>query len=1766
MKKTLIFLILISNSIFSQQLVWKESSAFLYDMQNGTLTSQESKSLDSYMLSESELGYNNTGYIEVSDFKLNGSAITSQSAISIFSLYLTFENTFSLAEVHQNSYSITYVGDEGKIYINGPQGNIAVLNNIILVANDIMRIEKTDANKVLLKYNSQEYLITDNYVENAYIALRTNTPNFSFSIGESGFRPPTEPTDIVVEDFDRNWIFARTFDNAGKLTSAGVTYYDCLAKPEQTQSRDIRTGKTWASQTMYDYQGRLALQSFSAPVSPNSTPRFNYAEGFIKKPNGDPFAIVDFETNPERPEIVGTQEGTVGRYYSTANNAEPFQDITDRPYARTVYDDLNPGNGRMVVGGKIMDLNNDGDTNDPEDGFPQGFTYTMPAAQELYYAFGKTYFSNFTYPCDGAVCVDLKSYKTVSIDPHGNETVAFTDAEGKLLGTARSGGNVSYDVVYVIGAQGYVDVHIPQGITTTSFIGNISEYTVYDLRTGLLVDPPTSISGGNIYRVVNQNSSSYPMTFISPSGEITYNSGLKGITTQVNYYDYSLNYYDKAGNLKRTVQPLGFDEAAYDLGTEIPSHSMASLYEYNAAGELQNTTSPDQGDAQFVYREDGQILFSLNTEQAIAEEFSYTAYDSKARPIESGVCTGTNPYFPLTFNIVPNFVVQDSITAGSGSFTKTGTSDDWVSSGIVSVEDTGTGNFRVSFNFIQGKEGVVGLSETNINGSYTSVEHAMYFLNGQISILNSGTTVASNVAYFSIGDVFSIERIGNALIYKKNNGIIFQETPWLLNSSYPELYVDGALYSQGASAHNMTITGLSGDPIPSTPPEDFVLGNDRREQIFTVYDIPDTEGLWEILYPFGDPTSDPLKRRQRFVAGNVSKTYTKEPETTTTWYSYDIYGRVEWMVQFINGIGAKTIDYEYDDATGAVTMVRYQKDKASERFTHKYIYNNVGELVTVQTSRDNVNFIEHAQYEYYETGAVKRVNLAEGLQGIDYIYTLEGQLKAINHPGLSGTDDPGGDPNDAFGYVIDYHQRDYSRIGVGNINWSQSGTDRFDGNIKGVRWGTKGLTPTGTQSAYQYNYNQNNWLTHASFGSASDDMNNHSIFTPNTNADYMVEKIFYDPNGNILSLNRNKNSGTGSNSMDTLIYHYAPDSNQLDYVEDTSGNSIDDGDIKDQNPNNYVYNSIGQLIENKQDDIGYDYYATGLVKSVFSTVSNDPKKVEFFYNDRGHRVSKLTTMPNNTQQQTFYVRDASGSAMAIYNTSIGIGTEPSNNIEYPIYGLSRLGVADQGNIFKYQLSDHLGNVRAVIQRDGSGTVVFFNDFNNNATVPAGWVAGPNTALSIDTTNDRLKASVSNINTNSLARNFSVVAGHSYKIDFKTDLDQTPCTLQYRINAIGGTGSGVYTAAINGTYTFNYTATSNGTVTLLFKLLNSYAGTSLQNVYYLDDVKVTDITTTNTPLMLAYKDYYPFGMPMPDRNQEGAYRYAYQGQEKDAETGMEAFELRLWDARIGRWLTTDPYGQYHSPYLGMGNNPISSIDPNGGWETKWGRFWGWVGNGFKGTFVNSENPGTPWHKYGIMESSTSSNGVYRSYSYGSGWKNKALDAGYTFQGGYVHFTGLISPMNTLSQFEYWRNEPTKSLEEGLFHVAVEATYGSAEGIYSMFSGGRTFTGEVLQGKNAFDKSFDGFITTTTLGFSLAAKTLKPIKSSVSGWNSYQKATEGLYSSTELHSNTIKSINYKSGIQIHNTMVKNVDASVETFETFDSFIQNSNSFINALNEKQ
>ena len=84
------------------------------------------------------------------------------------------------------------------------------------------------------------------------------------------------------------------------------------------------------------------------------------------------------------------------------------------------------------------------------------------------------------------------------------------------------------------------------------------------------------------------------------------------------------------------------------------------------------------------------------------------------------------------------------------------------------------------------------------------------------------------------------------------------------------------------------------------------------------------------------------------------------------------------------------------------------------------------------------------------------------------------------------------------------------------------------------------------------------------------------------------------------------------------------------------------------------------------------------------------------------------------------------------------------------------------------------------------------------------------------------------------------------------------------------------------------------------------------------------------------DYYPFGSPMPSRSfSASSYKYGFNGKEKDDETNVSGgsydFGDRMYDSRLGRWLSIDPLVNkytYASPYNGFANNPIINVDNDG----------------------------------------------------------------------------------------------------------------------------------------------------------------------------------------------------------------------------------------------
>lgn len=1080
-------------------------------------------------------------------------------------------------------------------------------------------------------------------------------------------------------DQNYNWTKSYTYDINGKLIGASKSYFDDLGKGIQSQTYDAKYKKVWAAETRYDVQGRPALQTMSAPIAKElSEVSFGYKQDFIQKTTGA-FTNADFETaNVLNPSIVGNQENSLGWYYSTANNDEPLQDITTRPYSRTIYSDLKPGSVRKTIGGNKIGGQ-----------WKQGYTFTMPAAQELYYVFGyerfpkipeiastyKNYNVRSVAHGDNIHIAFLRANKTVTEDLQGNESVVFTDSNGKTLGAARSGiaedveKRKQYEVLSLIGKQGFVDVHIPEGCENTlQFVGNSNVYKVYDLKTEIAYTTTPNTLPKGFYRIeyIGDRTllESSNLTYIDKlNGSIkplhTGGAGTPGVRYKVNYYNFSLNYYNDSNQLTESLSPIGFDNSCFDdnkvKATVTHQEDLKSTFAYDVLGQLVTTTSPDEGTANFKYRKDGQIRFSQNSKQAAVGEFSYTNYDELGRPIESGVCTG---------------------------------------------------NF------------------STLNPDNTSF---------------SGT---------------------------------------------------------------------------------------KKEQHHTKYDFlenTDTAYLRSVNSSYANPS---------FLASNVAKT---SNENSITYYSYDVYGRIQWIVQKLIGFSTTdktvTIDYEYDPITSQVLQVVFQKHIASEKFIHKYAYDaDSQKLIKVETSTNGSNYITHADYTYYETGAMKRTSLAGGIQDIDYVYNLAGQLKSINHPSLF-TDtqlNPGG--KDLFGVTLDYYSGDYLRDPVKFTNSTSGVVDQYNGNIKGMTWNTN-VNGNSGQLQYKYAYDRNNWLKSALFDGMDNQQNNapeniilntnstisqqviatNSIvlqpgfhvaaassrtfsgkIVPNTEdarygvGDYNVTNLEYDANGNIKKLFRNKNTerirGVDTNKMDQLSYVYKTNKpNQLLRVEDAITGDTHANDIKTQTGNNYVYNEIGQLTDNVGEHVAYEYNVNGLVTLV---KYNGKDKVRFYYNDKNFRTKKVSYKNDGVtvEKTTDYVLDGAGQTLAIYENQI--------QKELPIYGASRLGVYNKAtNTSVYQLTDHLGNVRAVIAKDGNG---------------------------------------------------------------------------------------------------------------------------------------------NTGAITSATDYYPFGMAMPNRKWgANGYRYAYQGQEIDPETGKEAFQLRLWDGRIGRWLTTDPKGQYYSPYLGMGNNPMNGVDPDGG---------------------------------------------------------------------------------------------------------------------------------------------------------------------------------------------------------------------------------------------
>jgi hypothetical protein len=185
---------------------------------------------------------------------------------------------------------------------------------------------------------------------------------------------------------------------------------------------------------------------------------------------------------------------------------------------------------------------------------------------------------------------------------------------------------------------------------------------------------------------------------------------------------------------------------------------------------------------------------------------------------------------------------------------------------------------------------------------------------------------------------------------------------------------------------------------------------------------------------------------------------------------------------------------------------------------------------------------------------------------------------------------------------------------------------------------------------------------------------------------------------------------------------------------------------------------------------------------------------------------------------------------------------------------------------------------------------------------------------------------------------------------------------------------------------------------------------------------------------------------------------------------------------------------------MGNNPINTIDPDGGWETWLGAFCGWVGGGFEGHIFKSSTLGD----YGIQTQSgfnpsDGGVGIMVHKNFGGERFNKT---GFGMQ---AEIRQMSSFDSGFMDFERWRRDDKSNL---LLHMGAELTYGTADNVVIFLTGfgtnRRGISGETYDGDRGAGNALDGFITLATAGFGAAAKSSEELlKSTPKLWNSFQR---------------------------------------------------------------
>ena len=221
---------------------------------------------------------------------------------------------------------------------------------------------------------------------------------------------------------DLNWRVSTVFAEEGKHV-ASAEYYDGILRPRQKSVLSNAIGRTIVSQPVYDRHGRPALTVLPAPTE---SATIGYAPLFAAATSTRAYAPTDFDDDCTDLLPMSSAHG-VQRYYSADNDRigdGPNAYIPDAEgYPFSVTEWTGDATGRVRRQGGV------------------GPTFQLGSGRETKYFYGKPHQSELDRLFGNEVGPSTNYLKNVALDPNGQLSVSYVDAQGRTIATALAGNN-----------------------------------------------------------------------------------------------------------------------------------------------------------------------------------------------------------------------------------------------------------------------------------------------------------------------------------------------------------------------------------------------------------------------------------------------------------------------------------------------------------------------------------------------------------------------------------------------------------------------------------------------------------------------------------------------------------------------------------------------------------------------------------------------------------------------------------------------------------------------------------------------------------------------------------------------------------------------------------------------------------------------------------------------------------------------------------------------------------------------------------------------------------------------------------------------------------------------------------------------------------------------------------------------------------------------------------------------------------------------------